>query len=244
MRRIQKVSECADLHKWRLANAAVPQNLAYGKGGFPVAGVLEALLAEQGHLCAYTLKRIDLSSAHIEHLKPQHTCRVEDAQRELENVVLSREDVAWHNMVACFPAPNPDAAPKYGAVKKDDWWPAVGVTGFISPLNADCETRFRFGLNGEITPTIAGDVAASETIKAIGLDDGRLMELRRRAILEMGLHPRSTVPLKSPTKVRQLIAAWQHRDSSNKYTEFCAPLRAAALRHLAKLEGRANAGAA
>ncbi|MDC6167283.1 hypothetical protein [Paucibacter sp. XJ19-41] len=244
MKQIQKGNECQAVTDWRTENATVPQNLVYGRGGFPVEKVLEALLAEQGHLCAYTLKRIDLKAAHIEHLKPQRTCRAEDAQRELANVALSREDVAWYNLVACFPAPNSPAPPGYGAVKKDKWWPDAGAAGFVSPLDADCETRFSFGLNGEIAPANAADLAAGETIKAIGLDDSRLMELRKRAILEMGLHPRSPQPLKSPAKVRQLIAAWPYRDGSGKYREFCVPLRAAALSHLAKLEGRANVGAA
>jgi uncharacterized protein (TIGR02646 family) len=243
MRQIQKGNECEALRTWRQDNAAVPQNLVYGKGGFPGAAVLEALLAEQGHLCAYTLKRIDLSAAHIEHLKPQRTCRVEDAQREGAGAAPCREDVGWHNMVACYPAPNAAAPPGYGAVKKDKWWPAAGATGFVSPLNTDCEKRFCFSLNGEIAPTNAGDTAANETIQAIGLDDGRLTELRKRAIWEMGLHPRSPQPLTSPAKVRQLIAAYLQRDVSRRYREFCVPVRAAALKHLAKLEGRSNAGA-
>jgi len=216
----------------------------YGGGGFPGADVLNALLAEQGYLCAYTLKRIDSTSAHIEHLKPQRKCREEDAQREAARSALNREDVAWSNMVACFPAPNPAAPPGYGAVKKDKWWPDTGTAGFVSPLNADCESRFQFDLSGEMTPTNAGDLAAGETIKAIGLDDDRLKELRKRAIVELGLHPRSPQPLNSPAKVRRLIAAWLQRDESDQYREFCVPVRAVALRHLAKLEGRANAGAA
>lgn len=243
MRQIQKGNECEALSRWRQDNAEVPQNLVYGNGGFPISKVLDELLAEQGSLCAYTLKLIDSTSAHIEHLKPQRRCLEEDAQRKVANLALKREDVHWDNMVACFPAPNPAAPPGYGAVRKDKWWPAAGANGFVSPLNADCESRFQFELNGEMKPANATDTAAAETINAIGLDDSRLQELRRRAFIEMGLHPRSERPLKSPAKVRQLIAAWVHRDGNNKFKEFCIPLRTVALRHLAKLEGRSNTGA-
>lgn len=243
MKRIQKGNECGAMIRWRADNAAAPQNLVYGGGGFPGADVLKALLAEQGHLCAYTLKRIDSTSAHIEHLKPQRKCREEDAQREKARLALTREDVAWGNMVACFPAPNPAAPPGYGAVKKDKWWPAAGALGFVSPLNADCEARFQFELNGEMRPADPDDVAAADTIDAIGLNDERLKELRKRAMVELGLHPRSPQPLCTPAKVRQLIAAWLQRDESDRYREFCVPVRAVALRHLAKLEGRANARA-
>ena len=90
MRQIQKGNECGALSNWRQDNAAVPQNLVYGKGGFPGAKVLEALLTEQGHLCAYTLKLIDSTSAHIEHLKPQRKCREEDARREASKVALRK----------------------------------------------------------------------------------------------------------------------------------------------------------
>jgi hypothetical protein len=58
----------------------------------------------------------------------------------------------------------------------------------------------------------------------------------------MGLHPKSERPLRSAAKVQQLVAAWSHRDANNKFKEFCVPLRAVALRHLAMLEGRANQG--
>lgn len=243
MKQIRKGNECAALSLWRAANAAVPQNLVYGGGGFPNEQVLAALLAEQGDLCAYTLKRIDSNTAHIEHLKPQRKCREEDAAREAANQAVNREDVAWTNMVACFPAPNPVAPPGYGAVTKDKWWPVSGAAGFISPLNNDCESRFAFGLNGEMRPADEGDAAASDTIKAIGLNDGRLQELRKKAIIEMGLHPRSPKPQTSPAKVRQIIAALLQRDGSNRYREFCVPVRVAAIQHLAKLEGRANQGA-
>src|ERR1700693_513819 len=41
------------------------------------ARLRDALLREQGWLCAYTMKRIDQSIAHIEHIKPETLCRTE-----------------------------------------------------------------------------------------------------------------------------------------------------------------------
>lgn len=243
MKRIQKGIECQALTEWRTANAAVPENLAYGRGGFPTASVLAALLLEQGYLCAYTLKKVDEGSAHIEHVKPQSLCRHEDEVREAQQQALERFDVAWQNMVACFPAPGAPR-PEYGAVKKDKWWPDNGLEGFVSPLSAECEPRFSYALNGEMRPADPADSAAEQTIKEVGLNDGRLQELRRRAYIEMGLHPKSERPLSSPAKVRQLIAAWPHRDGERKFKEFCVPLREIALQHLAKLEGRARRVAA
>lgn len=241
MRQIQKGNECDALSQWRQDNAAAPQNLVYGKGGFPIAKVLGALLTEQGHLCAYTLKLVDSNSAHIEHLKPQQKCRNEDTGREQNKLPLRREDVAWHNMVACFPAPNAPKPP-YGAMFKDDWWPTAGARDFISPLDGNCEGRFQFEKSGVIKPTDPVDEAANETIKQIGLNHDRLQELRRQTFIKWGLHPKSEKPLGSPAKLKQLIAAWLHRDVNGKYLEFCVPLRAVALKHLSMLEGRANKG--
>src|SRR6266851_343526 len=44
--------------------------------------LLNALIAEQGALCAYTMRRIDLHSAHVEHIKPQSLCRAETAESD------------------------------------------------------------------------------------------------------------------------------------------------------------------
>lgn len=224
MKQIQKGPECRPLAAWRQANVHTPQNLIYGVAEFPRHEVLESLLREQGWLCAYTLKRIDATSSHVEHIKPQTLCRSEDDQRELAQQARRRQDIAWANMVACFPAPN-DPAPEYGAVKKADWWPADDAATFVSPLNPDCESRFAFELNGEMKPANAADVAAEVMIKEIGLNNAKLSELRRRALIEMGLHPKSERPLKSAAKVRHLVAAWIQRDDDNKFREFCVPLR-------------------
>ncbi|PUE35105.1 retron system putative HNH endonuclease [Limnohabitans sp. Jir72] len=239
MRWIQKGNECAALTQWRTANAAVPQNLEYGNGGFPNEEVVAALLIEQGYLCAYTLKLICEASAHIEHVRPQTLCRKEDDAREAAQQERKRLDVAWENMVACFPSPGAPR-PEYGAVKKEDWWPADDLNGFVSPLVEGCEARFRFELSGEIKVENEADAAGKNTIEKIGLNNARLQELRRQAFIEMGLHPKSKRPLSSPAKVNQLLAAWRYRNAEQKFKEFCIPLRQIALRHLAKLEGRVN----
>ena len=151
MRKINKGPPNAALTKWRTDNTATPQNLSYGLGNFPHGQVLDALLKEQGYVCAYTLKRISTELAHVEHIKPQTLCNSEDGIREASGQPLLREDVAWNNMVACFPEPNPVARPEYGAVKKDKWWHPVE---FVSPLQANCEERFIFKADGKISPSV------------------------------------------------------------------------------------------
>ncbi|WP_148304966.1 hypothetical protein [Castellaniella defragrans] len=117
MRSIHKRGEPRELIQWKVNNKTTPQNLVYHGGGFPAEAVRQALLAEQGHLCAYTMRRLktardcqqagqDTTAAcHIEHILPQHR-------------KVSGEDIDYQNMVACFPPSQSRAACPFGAHKK------------------------------------------------------------------------------------------------------------------------------
>ena len=58
MRSIPKGAEPRALIQWKADNTQTPENLFYTGGGFPGDAVREALLSEQFHLCAYTMKRL------------------------------------------------------------------------------------------------------------------------------------------------------------------------------------------
>lgn len=236
MKKINKGQQPQDLLQWRAANAATPQNLKYGQGGFPRRAVLSALLRDQGFLCAYTLKRIATDSAHIEHLKPQCVCEAEDSDRSSNGQACIHEDIAWQNLVACFP--NPGAPhPEYGALVKNDWW---DEERFVSPLAENCEQRFRYRIDGTIEPTVADDEAAKETIRRLNLDSPRLRELRHSAILAVGIHPKAPDPIKSPAKVQRLIQGWQQRYADQSFAEFITVLVHAAQQHLDWIQRQTN----
>ena len=101
--------------------------------------LLAALIIEQGALCAYTMRRIEADSAHVEHIKPESRCRADQPESDLN----------YGNMVACFPREGMKRAYRYGAQKKDNWWENDGAE-FVSPLHPACEHHFRFGLDGKI----------------------------------------------------------------------------------------------
>lgn len=228
MKKINKAQQPTLFQQWRAANINTPQNLKYNKAGFPRDAVLDALLTEQGNLCAYTLKRVRAATSHIEHLKPQKVCGAEDLEREAVGQAAAHEDVAWDNMVACCPQPNAPA-PDYGAVVKDDWWDS---NLFVSPLAQNCEQRFMYLNDGSVKPAVKGDTAASETISRLNLDSPRLQELRHNAILKAGIHPKSQVAITSPAKVQRLIQFWQNRSTDQSFAEFCVALIHAAQQHL------------
>ena len=177
MRKIEKRAEPPELTQWRAAHQVDPggRGINYGYDALRQSSavadqLLESLLAEQGGLCAYTGRRIDRASAHVEHLRPQTPWR---AHRGL--------DVTYSNMVACWPKPNGPRG-QYGAHPKEDW-PTPGEEAlFVSPLSDRCETRFVFNQRGEIKSADATDRAAVATIKRLKLDHKLLTALRGREI--------------------------------------------------------------
>jgi uncharacterized protein (TIGR02646 family) len=177
MRRIKKRAEPVELTTWRAANQPEPGgggiNFGYDQlrqSPAVVNRLMESLLAEQGGLCAYTGRRIDRDSAHVEHLLPQTPWK---AQRGL--------DVTYSNMVGCWPQPNGPRG-HYGAHPKEDW-PAPGQEAqFVSPISNGCEARFIFNQRGEIKPANPADQAAVKTIGKLKLDHKLLTALRRSEI--------------------------------------------------------------
>jgi uncharacterized protein (TIGR02646 family) len=200
----------------------LPENLKYGCGGFPKGAVLNGLLAEQGFLCAYTLLKVSAAKAHVEHLKPQASC-------------TNGEDVAWNNMVACFPQPGAEH-PGFGAVQKGSWWEEAE---FVSPLAVNCESRFRYKNDGSIQIAVATDGAAKTTIEKLKLDCDLLKEVRKRAIMEAGLHKRAPRPINSISKVQKLIRGLSQRQS-DCFVEFCTVLEHVAADYIESLQRRSQ----
>jgi uncharacterized protein (TIGR02646 family) len=171
--------------------------------------VLAALAKEQGEICGYTMRRIDMNTSHIEHVKPESVCRLENQGSDLD----------FSNMLACFPRDGMRRRCRYGAQKKDNWWnPAL----FVSPLNPACERRFRFNLQGEIS-AVGTNQAATNTIEVLGLDNTTLTEDRRRAIDEFIYGDSGSDPLSKAKAFRLRTEVCSK--SGTRYTEFCVALR-------------------
>jgi uncharacterized protein (TIGR02646 family) len=193
VRHIRKRPIPSALTQWRVprlaANRTEGMECNYdGMKSSPEAwqAVQNNLFAEQGGICAYTGHRIGLTledsdnaiqrdvDFHIEHLIPQKYCKP-----KYDNY---GKDADYDNLVACWPRPNCNFEPAYGAKKKDNWPSPTKQALFVSPLRADCSVRFRFDHRGNISATQNNDEAANETIKQLGLDHDTLTALRRAAI--------------------------------------------------------------
>ncbi len=56
MKRIFKGQEPEELHRWKEENAHIPENLTFEN--MPKRSAKLQMIAEQGHLCAYTMQSI------------------------------------------------------------------------------------------------------------------------------------------------------------------------------------------
>jgi uncharacterized protein (TIGR02646 family) len=223
MRHIQKKSEPQSLTHWRAAYQNDP-NFGYRLIEADLRGeIREALVAEQGGLCAYTGRQIDEASCHIEHPKPQVHC-------------INGEDASFANMLACVPAPNAPGL-KYGAHKKGAWPDATEEALFVSPLRPGCGTRFSFTFRGEIRPSNPADDAAAETIRRLGLDHPILNQLRKAAIDgTLGVHGKGPASL-DLRRARKRITSLSSAEQSNSLLEqFSFVLQQALEKHIRRLQ--------
>jgi uncharacterized protein (TIGR02646 family) len=175
-------------------------------------------MRDQGGLCAYTGIAIQPTHCHIEHLKAQDHC------------VKGEEDVAYSNMVACYPGTRDPYVP-FGAKFKDKWPEPVEQHLFVSPRSAGCESRFVFSLGGKVNTANAGDVAAQATITKLGLDNRGLEAMRKEAII-------ATIEPLDIAAARKRLAGLEHAESSDGPLEqFCFVLKQVLKKHISRLEG-------
>lgn len=197
-----------------------------------VSAIEERIFSEQGAICAYTGRRIQLRPGpprevgfHFEHLKPQAHC-------------VSGEDSDYGNLAACWPEPNSKESAPYGAVLKGNWPSPAEAYLFVSPLRADCTSRFSFDRRGNISATQPGDAAADETIKRLGLGHKELIALRKAAIRGALNPPRRRISLLEAEKYRAVMVQDELRLSqgySAKLTPFCFAIRPQLDREIVKL---------
>lgn len=184
--------------------------------------ILAAMIEDQGGLCAYTMRRINIKSSHVEHIKPRSRCQQD----------LCGSDLDYSNLVACFPRHDVKGQPRYGARLKDDWWDNDGAE-FVSPLHLTCEQVFRFKLNGEIE-AVNNRIEAITTIDVLGLDHRSLTEDRKRFIEEFIYGPTGDNPMSYADAQR----AWNsicNRSEDSLFYEFCVALRSALEEHMSTL---------
>lgn len=160
------------------------------------------LLQEQGHLCCYCGCRVDPASSHIEHFRPQ--------------THFPQDQLTYDNLLASCQRETQPGEPLHCGKLKDDWFDPHLL---LSPLQPDCETRFRFTADGGIHPAQITDTAATETRDRLGLDISKLRRLRKGAI-DAVIHD---LPNLTDEDLRKLTVALMQRDATGTFPEFCLP---------------------
>lgn len=230
MRSIDKGTEPQALRQWKRQNQDTPQNLHYDNLPSDIRdAVKEALLREQGGLCAYTLRRIGQSpGCHIEHVEPQNSA--------------PDKDLDYRNMAACVPSSGGDTSLGYGAPVKGGTSVTLNVD-FVSPHAGGCEGRFSYGADGRVQ---ARDEAAQATVDLLQLNHKTLQELRRQAMAAHGLSLRRhglrkpARPL-SPSQARKFASEITQADPRTGLLEpFCVALAEVALHFASQEEARAR----
>lgn len=134
--------------------------------GPPRSETKQALLQEQGWVCAYCGREIDAGGSHIEHFLP----RSKFPERELD----------YANFFASCGPSGKKSAPKTCGDAKGNWVPTDPAD--LIPSHPDCEKRFRYDGNGAINPANSSDQHVIDAIIVLNLNDDSL-QLERKSIL-------------------------------------------------------------
>jgi uncharacterized protein (TIGR02646 family) len=165
--------------------------------------VVDALLVEQGSLCAYCNARIthDHGRHHIDHLLPRRLLASDvqlttEEMRSIQRSGIPREtlDIDHRNLLAC--CPNQDG--KAGRAGCGDHKGSRILP--LTPLELRCETAFRYLSTGTIEPESEDGRAA---IRILGLDRRELNRARREALEGWLLVVQD--PMTTPSHLQRLL---------------------------------------
>ncbi len=127
----------------------------------------EKISREQGFICCYCERRITSNDFHLEHLKPKDGSKYPLLQLDYDNLLCSCQ------------LELEKGEPRHCGNGKGSWYDEAK---FVSPLQADCENRFKYTYDGQIFPSDSNDDAAITTIARLRLDIDKLNKFRENAI--------------------------------------------------------------
>jgi uncharacterized protein (TIGR02646 family) len=171
-----------------------------------------ALIIEQGHICCYCGQRINQAISHIEHFQPR--------------TYYPELSLSYNNFLASCPGYPEEQESKTGIAKlpqefcgqqKRSWFD-LDLT--VSPLQLNCASYFRYTRIGELLPSQDSIKvpAAKATIENLGLNNPKLVRLRRAAI-DAVMQGIETLP---DGDIQKLIEGYSCPDNLGKYTPFWA----------------------
>jgi len=161
----------------------------------------ESLLNEQGWVCCYCGRQIDLHDSHIEHFRPQE--HYADLALSFENLHAS-----------CIRETKPGMPLHCGHAKGADFDEALQ----ISPLDAHCESRFAYTLDGHAIPSDTNDNRAAYMVDLLKLDIPFLFNRRKDEVNRV--FDRKFLATVTTDELLRLRDAFRRRDDQGRAQSF------------------------
>jgi uncharacterized protein (TIGR02646 family) len=167
--------------------------------------LLESLKKEQGYICCYCEVKLQENDYHPEHLKPKSKGRYPELQLEYENLLCSCQ------------LETESGEPRHCGNSKGSWY---DKNLLVSPLNTDCELKFKYNYDGTIDHT---DKASELTIIHLQLSIDKLNDLRNNAIEPFLIDP---ITFEEISKEDAKIFADAYLNKNNgQYNEFYTTIK-------------------
>ena len=204
MRHIRKGQEPKSLTDWKASQSTTPNCYYECLQNPEMRELRRELLQQQGYICCYCESRIDLSSSHIEHLKPQCDC-------------TDAETVEFTNLLACCQGEG-EISPKPEHCGQKRGSQALKIT----PLEPACVEAFAFTEDGQIfaNSTQATQEAATSVIEVLGLNIRKLQRMRESAIQQNLMDFETFTDMER----QKLIQFYESANASGQYEEFCSAI--------------------
>lgn len=164
MKHIVKQEEPQGFVTWKVGG----QNRTYRglNRNYRIKSVLRnSILEEQGYICCYCERELKDNDRHIEHFKPKDSNKFPQLQLEYSNLFCSCQV----NLEK--------GEPLHCGNSKGNWFDEAFL---ISPLDPNCESRFKYTFDGQILPNDENDDGAKITIEKLNLNE--IGNLRKGAI--------------------------------------------------------------
>lgn len=169
MKRIIKNLEPEEFSDWK-AQDHMAHRPRWNRVPAPIRRVVkESLMQEQGFICCYCESRISIDDCHVEHFRPI----------EGNSGRYSNQQLLYENIHCSCQGETDRGEPSHCGHGKGSWY---DENLLISPLDENCERRFRFTADGGIFARLENDRGAEITIRKLQLDLPRLRALRAAAL--------------------------------------------------------------
>jgi uncharacterized protein (TIGR02646 family) len=129
--------------------------------------LFKSLKEEQGYICCYCERELNDGDCHIEHFKPK------------DKTKFPHLELSYNNLLCSCQVNTDKGEPLHCGNSKSNWFDEELL---ISPLDSNCEYKFKYTFDGQILPFDEEDEVAKTTIDKLQLNIDKLKDLRKNVI--------------------------------------------------------------